>query len=289
MKFCDSMFRVHQPFPLKLFSGCESILFWMKKSFCFLPKDCDLLRSDFLSGYDEVIASSWEAMWCKLRSDAFNFSSFFSKSVWSHSRTQSLRSFWPGAGIALWEQPFQACAKDADCVRLDGQNSVILFVISKWLLTEPRFLPQARRIVGSEDENGLKRETNWIHAYSANQHQVIKPSRLPKVSSWLKQCSLSQSIRSADHLNGIFDNSGENSNRWVAQPSGIFSEKGYTFRGITFFSLLPELPETDVLFVYTYQCQALYGNTSEKECQRPERWRKISKTFTDAMGVFSHR
>ena len=170
MKFCDSMPRAHQPFPLKLFSGCDSILFWTKKSFCFLPKDCALLRSDFLSGYDEVIASSWEAMWCKLRSDAFNFSNFFSKSVWSHSRTQSLRSFWPAAGIALWEQPFQARAIDADCVRLDGQNSVILFVISKWLLTGPRFLPQARRIVGSEDENGLN---SRMLSQSASSNQAL--------------------------------------------------------------------------------------------------------------------
>ena len=76
----------------------------------------------------------------------------------------------------LWEQPFQACTIDADNVRPDGQNSVISFVISKWLLPElsiptagqkdrrlwrrewsgqsSRSLPQARRIVGSGDENG---------------------------------------------------------------------------------------------------------------------------------------
>ena len=52
-----------------------------------------------------------------------------------HSRSQSLRSFWPAAGIErLWEQPFQACAIDEDFVKPDGQNSVISFVISKWLL-----------------------------------------------------------------------------------------------------------------------------------------------------------
>ena len=86
----------------------------------------------------------------------------------------------------LWEQPFQACAIDADCaVKPDGQNSVISFVISElsipaagqkdrrlwgrecnlrvfvlWRMPEMvapralRFLPQARRIVGSGDENG---------------------------------------------------------------------------------------------------------------------------------------
>ena len=43
----------------------------------------------------------------------------------------------PCAGIErLWEQPFQAWAIDADHVRPDGQNSVISFVISKWLLPE---------------------------------------------------------------------------------------------------------------------------------------------------------
>ena len=40
----------------------------------------------------------------------------------------------------LWQQPFQACAIDADCaVKPDGQNSVISFVISKWLLPELSF------------------------------------------------------------------------------------------------------------------------------------------------------
>lgn len=35
-----------------------------------------------------------------------------------------------------WEQPFQACAIDADCaVKMDGQNSVI----SKWFLPELSF------------------------------------------------------------------------------------------------------------------------------------------------------
>ena len=52
-----------------------------------------------------------------------------------HSRPQSPRSFWPAAGYReLWEQPIQACAIEGDCVKPDGQNSVISFVISKWLL-----------------------------------------------------------------------------------------------------------------------------------------------------------
>ena len=38
----------------------------------------------------------------------------------------------------LWKQPFQACAIDADCaVKLDGQNSVISFVIQNALVFRP--------------------------------------------------------------------------------------------------------------------------------------------------------
>ena len=44
-----------------------------------------------------------------------------------------------GKNRELWEQPFQACAVHADCVKPDGQNSVISFVILKWLLTELSF------------------------------------------------------------------------------------------------------------------------------------------------------
>ena len=40
-----------------------------------------------------------------------------------------------GRNRELWE-PFQACAIDADYVKPDGQNSVISFDISKWLLPE---------------------------------------------------------------------------------------------------------------------------------------------------------
>ena len=64
------------------------------------------------------------------------------------SCSQSLRSPWP----AVWEQPFQACAIDADCaVKPDGQNSVISFVISK------RFLPESlvfRPLVKGHEDSG---------------------------------------------------------------------------------------------------------------------------------------
>ena len=50
-------------------------------------------------------------------------------------------------------------------------------------------------------------------------------------------------------------------------PMGCFRNKGNIFRGIPFFSLLPEFPEISVSpFVYIYQCQALYGNTFKTEC-----------------------
>ena len=50
-------------------------------------------------------------------------------------------------------------------------------------------------------------------------------------------------------------------------PVKNFRKKGNTFRGISFFSLLPEFPKISVPFVHSYrilQCQALHGNTSRK-------------------------
>ena len=57
------------------------------------------------------------------------------------SRSQSLRAPWPAVGkLELGEQPFQACAIDADCaVKPDEHNSVVSFVISKWLPPELLF------------------------------------------------------------------------------------------------------------------------------------------------------
>ena len=70
-----------------------------------------------------------------------------------HSRPQSRRSFWPAAGIErLWEHPFQACAVDVDCVKPDGQNSVISIVISKWLLPELLFPTAGQGERGSGNE-----------------------------------------------------------------------------------------------------------------------------------------
>ena len=49
-------------------------------------------------------------------------------------------------------------------------------------------------------------------------------------------------------------------------PVECFRKKGNTFRGIPFFSLLPEFQEFSLPFVHTYQYQAVHGNTFEKEC-----------------------
>ena len=74
-------------------------------------------------------------------------------------------------------------------------------------------------------------------------------------------------IKSAYHLNGIFGNSGKNSNRTV-HPSELFSEKKVVPPAAfpIIISLFPELPEISVPFVHTYQCQAPTGSSSEKEC-----------------------
>ena len=55
-------------------------------------------------------------------------------------------------------------------------------------------------------------------------------------------------------MNGIFGNSGENSNGTV-HPSGKFSKKGNTSRGISFFPLLPEFPKISVLFAHSYSAR----------------------------------
>ena len=58
-----------------------------------------------------------------------------------------------GRNRELWEQPFQTCTIDADYVKPDGQNSVISFVISKWLLPElsiPAAGQKDRRLWGRE-------------------------------------------------------------------------------------------------------------------------------------------
>ena len=59
----------------------------------------------------------------------------------NHSRLQSPRSFCPAVGIERSgsNQFRHAPYIDVDCVKPDGQNLVISFVISKWLLPELSF------------------------------------------------------------------------------------------------------------------------------------------------------
>ena len=78
--------------------------------------------------------------------------------------------FWRQESRAL-EQPFQACAIDADYVRPDGQNSVISFVISKWLLPElsiPAAGQKDRRLWGREWHTHTKNMADlpWYWALS---------------------------------------------------------------------------------------------------------------------------
>ena len=77
-----------------------------------------------------------------------------------------------GRNRELWEQPFQACAIDEGCVKPDGQNSVISFVISKWLLPElsiPAAGQKDRRLWGREC--GLASTSRMRTAISPGQWQ----------------------------------------------------------------------------------------------------------------------
>ena len=63
-----------------------------------------------------------------------------------------------GRNRELWEQPFRTCAIDEDLIKPDGQNSVISFVISKWLLPElsiPAAGQKDRRLWGREGATGI--------------------------------------------------------------------------------------------------------------------------------------
>ena len=88
---------------------------------------------------------------------------FFAKSLFLATRPSSRPSPFSspeptillasGRNRELWEQPFRACAIDEDWVKPDGQNSVISFVLSKWLLPElsiPAAGQKDRRLWGRE-------------------------------------------------------------------------------------------------------------------------------------------
>ena len=61
---------------------------------------------------------------------------------------------------ALWEQPFRTCALDEDWVKPDRMGTIRLFplLFQNGCSQSSRFLPQARRIVGSGDEDELPSE-----------------------------------------------------------------------------------------------------------------------------------
>ena len=71
--------------------------------------------------------------------------------------------------------------------------------------------------------------------------------------------------KSAYHLNGIFGNSGANSNGTV-HPGGKFSEKRSYLSRYFLFPSFTGIPENFCTICPLLQCQALHGNTSEKEC-----------------------
>ena len=74
---------------------------------------------------------------------------------------------------------------------------------------------------------------------------------------------------SAYHLNGIFGNSGANSNGTV-HPGGNVWKKGNTFRGISFFSLLPEFPKISVPFVHSNSARLFTVILPRKNAKDPK-------------------
>ena len=120
-----------------------------------------------------------------------NWRSTINPRSWQASHFYSFSSPEPtillacGRNRELWEQPFQACAIDADYVKPDRQNSVISFVISKWLLPELS-IPTA----GQKDRRLWGRE--WLlllymeHAY--HKHQPKGHPRSHHYTSNVKRC-----------------------------------------------------------------------------------------------------
>ena len=80
---------------------------------------------------------------------------------WTSSRkpfsSQSLRSYWPAAGIESSGSNHYARTKEITEFWLSGSLRIRIYgACLKWLLQSSRFLRQARRIVGSGDENARK-------------------------------------------------------------------------------------------------------------------------------------
>ena len=105
-------------------------------------------------------------------------------SLTKQSRSQSLCCPWPAVGKQqLWEQPFQACAIDADCaVKPDGQNSVISFVISKWLLPEFSFSD----LTAGQGERRLWEWDCWQNGFANFHHSSIIFVLFFNFSEWIR-------------------------------------------------------------------------------------------------------
>ena len=82
-------------------------------------------------------------------------------SAHAHSRPQSLRSFWPAAGIeSSGRNHFEITKKITEFCPSGLIQSSSMAHARNGCSQSSRFLPQARRIVGSGDENGSCSETN---------------------------------------------------------------------------------------------------------------------------------
>ena len=68
-----------------------------------------------------------------------------------------------GRNREFWEQPFQARVIDADCMKSDGQNSVILFCYFKMVAL--RALTFRPLVKGKEDSENMAKY--WLHSFLA--------------------------------------------------------------------------------------------------------------------------
>ena len=80
-----------------------------------------------------------------------------------HSRPQSLRSFWPDAGIeSSGSNHFEIIKEITEFCSSGLTQSSSMAHARNGCSQSSRFLPQARRIVGSGDENGPGPTTFWF-------------------------------------------------------------------------------------------------------------------------------
>ena len=90
--------------------------------------------------------------------------------VSQHSRPQSLQSFWPAAGIeSSGNNRFEITKEITEFCPSGSTQSSSMAHARNGCSQSSRFLPQARRIVGSGDENGYLRrrarsslDENWV-------------------------------------------------------------------------------------------------------------------------------